>query len=59
MQFGGSVTTGGGNSGFCIFGTAPSHILLVLQQFLVEKDISVITQPLYSPDLAPSDRSQL
>jgi len=34
---------------------APSHILLVVQQFLAEKSIPVTTQPPYSPDLAPSD----
>ncbi|PNF25580.1 hypothetical protein B7P43_G03820 [Cryptotermes secundus] len=31
------------------------HTLLVVQQFLAEKNISTITQPPYSPDLAPSD----
>ena len=34
---------------------APSHTLLVVQQFLAKKNIPVITQPPYSPDLAPSD----
>jgi hypothetical protein len=34
---------------------APSHTSLVVQQFLTEKSIPVITQPLYSPDLALSD----
>jgi transposase len=34
---------------------APSHRSLVVQQFLVEKSSPVITQPPYSPDLAPSD----
>jgi transposase len=34
---------------------APSHKSLVVQQFLTEKSIPVITQPPYSPDLAPSD----
>jgi hypothetical protein len=34
---------------------APSHTSLVVQQFLAEKFIPVITQPPYSPDLAPSD----
>ncbi|PNF22340.1 hypothetical protein B7P43_G18376 [Cryptotermes secundus] len=33
----------------------PSHTALVVQQFLAEKSIPVITQPPYSPDLAPSD----
>ena len=32
-----------------------SHTSLVVQQFLAEKSIPVITQPPYSPDLAPSD----
>jgi histone-lysine N-methyltransferase SETMAR len=34
---------------------APSHTSLVEQKFLTEKNIPVITQPLYSPDLAPKD----
>jgi len=34
---------------------APSHTSLVVQQFLAEKSIPAITQPPYSPDLAPSD----
>ena len=34
---------------------APSHTSLVVQQFLADKSIPVITQPPYSPDLAPSD----
>jgi len=34
---------------------APSHTSLVVPQFLAEKSIPVITQPPYSPDLAPSD----
>jgi len=34
---------------------ALSHTSLVVQQFLAEKSIPVITQPPYSPDLAPSD----
>jgi hypothetical protein len=34
---------------------APSHTSLVLQKFLAEKNIPVITQPPYTPDLAPSD----
>jgi len=32
-----------------------SHTSLVVQQFLAEKSFPVITQPPYSPDLAPSD----
>jgi hypothetical protein len=35
--------------------TTPSHTSLVVQQFLAEKSIPVITQPPYSLDLAPSD----
>ena len=34
---------------------APIHTSLVVQQFLAEKSIPVITQPPYSLDLAPSD----
>jgi hypothetical protein len=34
---------------------APRHTLLVVQQFLNEKNIPFITQPPYSLDLAPSD----
>jgi len=34
---------------------ASSHTSLVVQQFLAKKRIPVITQPPYSPDLAPSD----
>jgi hypothetical protein len=33
----------------------PSHTSLVVQQFLADKSIPVITQPPYSPDLALSD----
>jgi hypothetical protein len=38
----------------CQFDNAPSHTSLV-QQFLTEKSIHVITQPPYSPELTPSD----
>ena len=34
---------------------APSHTSLVVQQFLAEKSVPVITQPPYSLDLAPSN----
>jgi hypothetical protein len=34
---------------------ALSHTLFVVLQFLTKKNIPVITQPLYCPDLAPSD----
>ncbi|PNF16630.1 hypothetical protein B7P43_G06426 [Cryptotermes secundus] len=34
---------------------ALSHTSLLVQQFLAEKNIPVITQPLYSLDLAPSE----
>jgi transposase len=34
---------------------APRHTLLAVQQFFAEESIPVITQPPYSPDLAPSD----
>jgi hypothetical protein len=40
---------------FLHYDNAPSHTSLVVQQFLAEKNITVITQPPYSPDLAPSD----
>ena len=40
---------------FLYHDNAPSHTSPVVQQFLAEKSISVITQPPYSPDLAPSD----
>jgi hypothetical protein len=33
----------------------PSHTSLVVQQFFAKKNIPVITQPSYSPDLAPND----
>jgi hypothetical protein len=35
--------------------SAPSYTLLVVQQFLAEKNIAIITQPPCSPNLAPSD----
>jgi hypothetical protein len=34
---------------------APSHISLVVQQFLAQKSIPVMTQPPYSKYLAPND----
>jgi transposase len=34
---------------------APSHISLVVQQFIPEKNIYIIAQPPYSPDLTPCD----
>jgi hypothetical protein len=56
MQFGGSGMTGGRDSGFCTHhNNAPSHASLVVQQFLTEKSIPVITQPPYSPNPALSD----
>ena len=36
-------------------GNAPSHTSLVVQQFLAERSIPVITQPPYSPDHAPTN----
>jgi transposase len=33
----------------------PSHTSLVVQQYLAEENIPVITQPPYSPDLTRSD----
>jgi hypothetical protein len=40
---------------FVHYENAPSHTSLVVQQFLSERNIPVITQPLHSPDLTPSD----
>jgi hypothetical protein len=34
---------------------APSHTSLVVQQFLAEKSIPVITKPPHSPNLVPND----
>ena len=33
----------------------PAHNALSIQQFLAEKNMAVLEQPPYSPDLAPSD----
>jgi hypothetical protein len=56
MQFGESgATSGRQGQRFLRHDKAPCHTLLVLQQFLVERNISVIIQPPYSPDLAKSD----
>jgi hypothetical protein len=38
-----------------VVSASPSHTSLVVQQFLAERNIHVITQPPYSPDLAASD----
>jgi hypothetical protein len=40
---------------FLQHGNAPSHTSPVVEQFLAETDIPVITQPPQSPDLPPSD----
>ncbi|KDR09008.1 hypothetical protein L798_01401, partial [Zootermopsis nevadensis] len=40
---------------FLHYDNALSHTSLVVQQFLAEKSIPIITQPPYSLDLAPSD----
>jgi hypothetical protein len=40
---------------FLHYDNAPSHTSLVEHKFLAEKNIPVINQPLYSPDLTPSD----
>ena len=34
---------------------APAHNALSIRQFLAEKNITVLEQPPYSPDLAPCD----
>jgi hypothetical protein len=55
-QLGGSgATSGRQGQWFLNLDNAPSHTLLIVQQFLAEKDIPVIIQPPYSPDLAWSD----
>jgi len=54
MRFGGNDATSGRESGFCIMITH-RDTSLVVQQFLGDKRIPVITQPPCSPDLAPSD----
>jgi hypothetical protein len=56
MQLGGSGVTSGRQGQWGLHhDNAPSHALLFVQQFLAEKNISVIIQPLYTPNLAPSD----
>ena len=55
MQFGGNGATSGRESGFLHHDNAPSHTSLLVQQFLADKSIPIITLPPYSPDLAPSD----
>jgi len=34
---------------------APAHMALTVREFLATKQINVLEQPAYSPDLAPSD----
>ena len=54
MQFGGNGMTSGRESGFCItIMHQATHRLLCSNS--LPKSIPVITQPTYSPDLAPSD----
>ena len=55
MQFGGNGATSGRESGFLHHDNAQSRTSFIVQQFLTEKSIPVITQPPYSPDLAASD----
>jgi hypothetical protein len=55
MQFGGSGASGRQGQWFLHHDSAPSHTSLVVQQFLAEKNIPVITQPPFSPDLAPRE----
>jgi len=55
MQFGRKRRDKWQGEWFLHHDNAPSHTSLVVQQFLTEKSIPVITQALYSPDLAPSD----
>jgi len=35
--------------------TAPAHMALSVTEFLATKQITVLENPAYSPDLAPSD----
>jgi hypothetical protein len=50
MQFGGSgATSGTQGQWFLHHDNAPSHTLLVVQQFLAGINIPVITQPPYYP----------
>jgi len=35
--------------------SAPAHMALSVQEFLAKKNMTVISQPPYSPDLAPCD----
>jgi hypothetical protein len=48
MQFGGNGASGGREEWILHHDNAPSHTSLVVQQFLAEKSIPVITQPPYS-----------
>ena len=34
---------------------APAHSVLSIRQFLVERNVPTLEQPLYSPDFAPCD----
>jgi hypothetical protein len=43
------------NNWFLQHDNAPSHTSLVVRQFLTSKNITVISHPPYSPDLAPCD----
>jgi hypothetical protein len=55
MQIRGSGATSGRGSGLCITMRHRATHCHVAQQFLSGKNIPVVTQPLYSPDLAKSD----
>jgi hypothetical protein len=55
MQFGGSGGTIGRQGQWFLYHDNTSYTSLAVQQFLAEEYIPVITQPPYSPDLAPSD----
>jgi hypothetical protein len=54
MRSGGSSTTSGNDSGFCVTKTR-SLTSLVVQQFLAEKNIPVNIQPPYTPDHTQGD----
>jgi hypothetical protein len=55
MQLGGSGVTSGRGSGFCITIAHLATHCLLSSNSSPKTNISVITQPSYSPDLTPSD----
>lgn len=43
------------NKWFLLHDNSPAHLSIVVSQFLVTKNVNIITHPSYSPDLAPAD----